>query len=76
MDAEHSIDSDKLKFSQQRTLNIESFYFPKRLLLIFIMHFDQNIILSVVTTATLQSISLFSYMVIFSVLNYCYIIET
>ena len=45
MDAEHSIDSDKLKFSQQRTLNIESFYFPKRLLLIFIMHFDQNIIL-------------------------------
>ena len=76
MDAEHSIDSDKLKFSQQRTLNIESFYFPKRFLLIFIMHFDQNIILWVVTTATLQSISLFSYMVIFSVLNYCYIIET
>ena len=65
MDAEHSIDSDKLKFSQQRTLNIESFYFPKRLLLIFIMHFDQNTILWVVTIATLQSISLFLCMVIF-----------
>ena len=54
MDADQSgIDSDKLKFSQQRTLNIESLYFPKRLLLILIMHFDQNIILWVVTITAL-----------------------